>query len=363
MSDSIVFDDEGFPSLCIAKDRGEDGVSLPSMEIVAKSIFRLDYNECPISAFNLVSSPQGQFSGIYMQTKPHVFGIMLGEECNPFLYRGENKKYDDFVPGSKRYDFSKPDTELTQCIDWIKKQEFLNLFKQSPYYNRCRKFSVLDCNYDFDLEAVAQHYGFVTNYIDVTKDLFTALFFAYTYKDCNGQYHPVSDFSEYSPMLYTANMQMFDDAILEQIKIIGFQAVLRPFKQKALAIDTSILGAKKYFSAWELPKDYAVSNAIFEHFYKGLNLFPNEIISCHAENIRKDKRLDTFLLKDYCVSHKLDFINICEKLKKSGIKITDLRYNFSPAELCVMNTDISSGIIPFLESKIAYRGVCKMAEL
>lgn len=360
MSDNVIFDEDGFPCLCIAKERGKNGVSLPDIKIASKSFFRLDYAECPINMIGLVSSPQGQFSGVYLKTEPHRFGIMLGEECNPFLYRGENKKYDDFIPNAKRYDFSNQDAHLIQCIDWVKKQEFLKFFKQSSYYKRCKKFSVLDCNYDFDLEAVAQHYGFVTNYIDVTKDLFVALFFAYTYRDENG-YHPIVDFSKYSPMLYTANMQMFDDNALEQMKIIGFQAIMRPFKQKALAMDVAKIGLKKYFSSWELPKDYSVSNAVFEHFYKGNDLFPDEILSRHADYILNDKKLDFFLLKEFCKANNSDFAITSKELEKKGFEINELHYDFSPAELCAMNTEISGGIIPFLESKIAYRGVSSMA--
>ena len=360
MDENIVFDEDGFPTLCIAKERGSEGLSLPDIKIASKSFFRLDYNMCPVNAFGMFSAPQGQYSGVYMKTRGHTFGIMLGEECNPFLYRGENQKYDDFVPSAKRYDLSKFDSQLKQCLSWIKKQEFINLFKESPYYKRCKKFSVLDCNYDFDLEAVAQHYGFDTNYIDVTKDLFTALFFAYTYKDNNG-YHPITDFSKYRPMLYTANMQLFDENVLDQIKIIGFQAVMRPYKQNALAIDLSDVSVKKYFSAWELPKDFAVSNAVFEHFYKGAVLFPDEIISRHADYILNDNNIDSSLLKEFCVSNKLDFDTVKENLEKGGFALTTLHYAFSSAELCVMNTEISGGIIPFLKAKIAYRGVSPMA--
>ena len=64
-------------------------------------------------------------------------------------------------------------------------------------------------------------------------------------------------------------MQTFTDAVLDQIKIIGFQSVLRPFKQTAMALDVSATGAKEFFTAWELPKDYAVSSAVYEHFFKG----------------------------------------------------------------------------------------------
>lgn len=328
----IQYDSDGFPYLCLDKDKGQNGLTLPDIKIAAKSIFSIDYAESFITPHNLVASPQGQFSGTYIKTGKETFGILLGEEFNPFLYRGENKKYSDFVPSAQRYNTSDADAEVKRCIDWIKKQEFFELFKKSPYYSRCKKFSVLDCLYDFDLEAVAQHYGFVTNYIDVTKDLFTALFFAYTYIDADG-YHPITDFESYCPMLYTANMQTFTDAVLDQIKIIGFQSVLRPFKQTAMALDVSAKGVKQFFTAWELPKDYEVSSAVYEHFFKGKDLFPDEIISYYAQHVLQDSVLDEKLLATFCNSEKLDASAMCKKIEESGFSVRENSYNFSPAQL------------------------------
>lgn len=48
--------------------------------------------------------------------------------------------------------------------------------------------------FEFDLEALAQHYNFKTNYLDVTRDREVVEFFAYTYIDDNGKYQPRTDF-------------------------------------------------------------------------------------------------------------------------------------------------------------------------
>ena len=357
----IQYDSDGFPYLCLDKDKGQNGLTLPDIKIAARSIFSIDYAESFITPHNLVASPQGQFSGTYIKTGEKTFGILLGEELNPFLYRGENKKYSDFVPSAQRYNTSDANAEVKRCIDWIKKQEFLALFKKSPYYIRCRRFSVLDCMYEFDLEAVAQHYGFVTNYIDVTKDLFTALFFAYTYIDADG-YHPITDFKSYCPMLYSANMQTFTDAVLDQIKIIGFQSVLRPFKQTAMALDVSAKGVKQFFTAWELPKDYAVSSAVYEHFFKGKDLFPDEIISYYAQLVLQEHLIDEKLLVTFCRSENRDESAMRKSLIEAGYTISNVTYDFSPAQTCAMHSEITGGIIPFLQNKIAYRAVCPMAD-
>ena len=87
----IQYASDGFPYLCLDKDKGQNGLTLPDIKIAARSIFSIDYAESFITPHNLVASPQGQFSGTYIKTGKKTFGILLGEEFNPFLYRGKIK--------------------------------------------------------------------------------------------------------------------------------------------------------------------------------------------------------------------------------------------------------------------------------
>lgn len=66
--------------------------------------------------------------------------------------------------------------EVMHCVEYIKREEFKLLFKQTPYYMLLRRLSVMGHFFEFDLDAVAQHYEFATNYLDVTKDVRVALF-------------------------------------------------------------------------------------------------------------------------------------------------------------------------------------------
>ena len=110
----------------------------------------------------------------------HKLGIYIGRQTNPYIYRGENKLYRKFTPSAQR-NKQKTDTDkCKQCVNWIKKQEFIEFFKSTPYFNRIEGFSVYDFLFHFDFEALAQHYEFISNYIDITTYLHIAMFFAYT---------------------------------------------------------------------------------------------------------------------------------------------------------------------------------------
>ena len=48
--------------------------------------------------------------------------------------------------------------------------------RDRPYYMLLRRLSVMGHFFEFDLDAVAQHYEFATNYLDVTKDVSCLLY-------------------------------------------------------------------------------------------------------------------------------------------------------------------------------------------
>lgn len=109
---------------------------------------------------------------------------------------------------------------------------------QTPYY-QLQNIKVIDCNFEFDLEALAQHYEFKTNYIDLTKNIEVAEFFAYTYLDDNMNYQPISDFKQYHPHIYRARISDLMSYNKNILTIVGFQAALRPLRQTAMAINLS----------------------------------------------------------------------------------------------------------------------------
>lgn len=300
--------------------------------------------------------------GSFISTSDGVFTIAAGNEFNPLVYRGQNKDY-DFIPSSKRYELSSGEERVRHAIDWVKKKEFLNLFVTTPYSKRIESFNVLGCKYKFDLEAVAQNYNFVSDYLDMTKNLMAAYFFAYTYVDSKtGKIMPVEDFSEYSPTLYIGNIARLYAEVPETVQGIGMQALLRSKTQLTMSLNVGEnSGVKSLFKKVELPKNPAVSRNLFAQFRGGEMLFPSDYLSKCSLQIRSYKVLNESLINQYCAETSTDQKWLVDELKKMGYEIVNQPWDIPEQARYMINREIDEFIIPFMNSNVAFRG-CKKAE-
>ena len=105
------------------------------------------------------------------------------------------------------------------------------------------------------MQAIAQHYEFKNNYLDITKSFTVALFFAYT--DCiNGKYYPIQDFKKYNPYIYVASIGTLQQIYRDNFKVVGFQVSQRPYAQQAMALDiTKLAKVRNVFAKIKLPKN------------------------------------------------------------------------------------------------------------
>ena len=353
---AIKYNEKGLLILDIPATGNNLGKTLPNTDFYFNTLNEESYAFSNIDNWGAYTDPI-RFDGYFIENNPNEFGIILGHEFSPFIYRGQNQDYPNFIPTANRYELEKETEQLRHCIDWVKKQEFLQLFQKTPYFERCQNFQVLNCKFKFDLDAIAQHYEFISNYIDITKDLFVALFFVYTYQE-KGQYFPITDFERYSPTLYIGNLKKIYKHNPKSLKIIGFQALLRPHLQKAMAIEINMEdNTKSLFEKIELPKSYAFASEIFSKANCGKNLFPNDFMSNVAQQIKQEKNINIENLKEYCKLYKYD-INVCiDKLKKYGYGITTDQWRLPANVMYSINREIDDNIIPYLNDKIGYRGV------
>ena len=118
------------------------------------------------------------------------------------------------------------------------------------------------------------------------------------------------------------------------------------------------------FEAVKLPKNYAIACEIFKKAQNGLLLFPaNDIMANFALQIQTQKLLDINLLNKYCDLYNTDIDIIKLKLQKIGYQFNENTYDI-PEELCkIINNEIDTGIIPYINDRIAYRGVSKSIEI
>lgn len=353
---AIIKDKNGLNIFCIPATGNNEGFELPSMDAYFLTLNEESYAFSNISKEGCHTS--NYFDGTFIQNNLNEFGVILGHEFSPFIYRGQNKDYRRFVPTANRYGWLKRE-KIRKCIDWVKKREFLQLFKATPYYNRCQNFQVLNCKFKFDLEAVAQHYEFMSNYLDITKDLFVAMFFAYTYQK-DGIYYPIQNFKRYSPTLYIGNLKTIYNKEPDCLKIIGFQSLLRPHLQKAMAIEIQKKDKVKHlFKKVKLPKSPVIAREIFEKANRGFNLFPNDPVGFFAKDVKSNKMLYKEYVEEFCSINKLNLEDVSKELNNLGYTFTDKTWDIPQNFVDAINNEIDNQIIPYINNKIAFRGVSK----
>lgn len=316
------------------------GCTLPSLKDVQSYSFG-GYGT-GISAFGVQQGAQGsQSPGIFIKTAPDTWGILLGDEFQPQIYRGQNQDFPSF-----KSSYDRLDGEENKILALSQREEFRKVFVQTPYYTRCRNFSVYDCKYEFDFEAIFQHYGFKSSYIDITKELMVALFFAYTYTE-NGSYYPVHDFTKYNPTLYISYISEIQKNA--NVHPISLQMVKRPVTQMAMAINTNENDLKVYFEKYELPKNPMIAIDIYEKFRHGEALFPREPISDIANQILVTKELNEDVVKKVCHENSVCFEDVKREFESRDYVFSNIEWQINEDMRLWMNSDIDEKWLPFLE--------------
>ena len=265
-----------FPDLTQALNVSiRDNCHLISWEHLIQSLNILS-SSADISIYGMVNRTRDGkvLNGEYIKTAEDKFKVFLNPTgFSSYIYRGEHKEYEHFEPSMQRA-LRKGETNKIQTA-----KNFISALEKSPiyaYFKQPVKFGDERLTFDIDSEAIAQHYGFASNYMDLTRDEDVAKFFAYTYVDeKTGEYKLIENFDHYSPTLYRAHIT--DIYRRYGCEPIGFQPFLRPIKQWALAINLgeNYKGAKDLFEPYKLT-DAGEAKRIFNSFKSGEQLFPKE---------------------------------------------------------------------------------------
>ena len=295
------------------------------------------------------------FLGHFVKTGENKYRIMIGSEFDNLMFRGQNKDY-DFTSS-----YSRIINPLDKCIEWIKKEEFKDFFKTTPFYKRLPNELVVEGNeFEFDLEALAQHYEFKTNYLDITKNLNVAMFFAYT--TCiDGKYIPI-DFqnTDFEPHIYVSTIGQLNYQEPDNFKIVGLQVAERPLLQEAMALDLSKTdNIKNLFTKIPLPKTEYFSYGIYNSFRQGYNLVREDFLTSHVNKIKEKKEIPPELLERYCNETNSDLEALKDELIKNEYIIINSRHLLEKVQIDEMDKKIDNYIKPFIFENIGLRRVVK----
>lgn len=231
--------------------------------------------------------------------------VIRQASCNDF-YRGEKYIYPESMPSLyrkiKQFE-SEKDKEIYRLIADLRIAEF-DLFLHK--FNRVRMWEEYEgLGLSVLTEALAQHYGIETSWLDITNDFMTALFFASCYWK-NGSWHPLTekeitdDPSHKYGVIYhipywaveaDSNIYMFmQDRGYSPVSPIGYQPFRRCNAQYAYGIKMnkpidliSIPG----FERFAFPHTKKITEFVYEAMDYGRKIYPDDGLSRFSKDIKR----------------------------------------------------------------------------
>lgn len=203
------------------------------------------------------------------------------------LMRGEAEYHKE----SKASYFRTGMTDDKQLVERIKTTEFLRVIEKHPMI----QIGGLG-HLKIELLAVAQHYGFKTEYMDVTNNKWVAAFFATCKWNKGDVYTPVEEgYGEGIGILYVSQPTICD-VFSEDIVPLGYQYYARPSKQFTwmykMSKDSNFDRNPKFMRI-VFRHDTAASRLVFEQSGRQHRYYPIDYVSDVARTIQE---------KDYVVS-------------------------------------------------------------
>jgi FRG domain len=266
--------------------------------------------------------------------------------AHPFLYRGQAARYVPCFPTAFRgltpVDHPRKLTgaERAKCLlRRVRLEEFLCVLASHPASAFARDLPLVTYP-----EAIAQHYEMPTDRIDLSQDLAVAAFFATNVRRGDGRWYAMQDGVG---VLYRLGIPT--DALASPFKgleWIGRQALPRPGEQRAWTLR---LPLGRDFES--LPVDIFTfdhhpecGHKLAEKYDGGQTLFPPDILSVLAEEIRSTPRVSRAILNRVLTGYGLP-AEICQREMNAielcfqnqfGVSVTDRDVlSFSPEQLVV----------------------------
>lgn len=240
----------------------------------------------------------------------------------PFtLMRGQNAYFAPSYPSLYRP--QKINSEDFCLISRLRACEFILTFQHHPVVNEIR----MNCRVE-DM-AIAQHYEFPTEYMDITNNKWVAAFFATTYKSGELYLPTETGFGNGIGVFYISNPAMrFHPHFLDNVYTLGFQYFERPTRQYSLVYkmnENEDMDANPMFLRFVFRHDTEASKVVYNMSYKQQRFYPNDAWHEIAQQIKCDDYPLSLgaveLSRQYGVALNDDEIR--QVLDRIGVKLTD----------------------------------------
>lgn len=287
------------------------------------------------------------------------FTLLNGNEFSPILYRGQSKFYELCKPSLFRDtipDLKETIPPLFREISEIQKLEFFDVITPLPMVQYMKQYEKRGYRFAINYEAIAQHYGFNTKHLDLTRSYDVAMFFATT-KVIDGKYHVITE--PQKGIIYTINLALAWLLDTKNITPIGFQPLNRPDQQSAFSVmleehvnfnTLPFVEQKEFIITKELSEKY------FNMFDGGDKLFSKDPISEIAYKIQSSFSLHRESVSRYCQKKQLNKNHFISKLERCNYGIRKTKFNLTKSEVELLQMKLDDEIFN-LNQRVKIRGV------
>lgn len=317
--------------------------------------------------------PSYEQEGLFEAIKMHdgkVRLFPLGLAFNVY-YRGQSKYYDPSYPSLYR----KGVTESQRFVERMKYEELKRCIESYPatdYFKKDFAFVMPDGTYNpiefsVDVLALAQHYGVLTELMDLTTDKFVAAFFATTNCDGNDVYSPITELKKEKGVFYRfSNTYFITGRLPEKLRAVGLQPFSRPGEQMGLVyqMDKDENFNDVVISKDEFTHNPTVAEFIFNYTNRSKKLFPESPLTRHAQDIAKTKKFSRWAYEE---AKKEFYPNASDELLQSYLSeqkielADDVDFSFSEEEINECRKDWEEGGREKAMSKTVFRSVTEPA--
>lgn len=313
-------------------------------------------------AFNRADFYRDMLSDNYidgiLENYPH--GTVIKQADAKWLFRGERICYPNSQPTFVRRLKEKTQEEVF-IFEFVKNTKLIDFKLILDQFTHFRKFENMEIKMPKGsrrlsvlLSNIAQHYGFDTNWLDITSDFNAALFFACC-KYENSKWRPLTA-KEISKDENTKHGRIFrrkadfmtNSRIDEKYTVlpVGYQPFMRCHMQYSYGIwmDESMDLTKKE-SGFEIIKfehSEELSQYIFEKMQNGNKIYPQEglkIIEGELEVLKNSKVIseNVFKLTYEAIELKLPPSKLKKLLKENGYTIDGEPLTINPSKIKLVN--------------------------
>lgn len=275
-----------------------------------------------------------------------------------FLFRGQSAFYKECLPTLQRRAWE----PLDLFIERMRVVEFELMLQHYPAVQYFLREHLM-----VDYVGLAQHYGLLTDVLDLTSDLHTALFFAMCdYDSAHDCYMAKKDDKEYIGYLYAYpaiasamqhNGSAFGRFLKEDLRVIGLQPFIRPGAQRGFSLHISKDNPfKGYLYSFSYTKED--SERYLDKMINCRQLWAKDFIAEKTKLIRNTTKFsfDALSLAVKRYGRGITLAKMQNQLNAVGIHFSnDLPWSMTEAEYTEMATVFEKELKPKFAAQIAKR--------